>query len=97
MQQHPLVQKAQKIAITLAYDGEIGTHPFIDWCWHQGKQVYLPIVHPSKQGQLLFLEYSKQTEMLSNRYGILEPKLEGEQTCPITGLDIIFTPLVAFD
>jgi 5-formyltetrahydrofolate cyclo-ligase len=32
-----------------------------------------------------------------NRYGIYEPKLEQLHTCALNKLDIIFTPLVAFD
>eukprot|EP00487_Bulimina_marginata_P005672 TRINITY_DN23975_c0_g1_i1.p1 TRINITY_DN23975_c0_g1~~TRINITY_DN23975_c0_g1_i1.p1 ORF type:complete len:119 (-),score=11.69 TRINITY_DN23975_c0_g1_i1:63-419(-) len=35
--------------------------------------------------------------MSTNRYGIFEPKLNCSQICPIEQLDILFTPLVAFD
>ena len=99
---HPKVQQAQHVSVTLAYDGEIDLNPFIDWCWQQQKQVYLPVVHPTKTGQLLFLAYHKNTEMIINRYGIAEPKFTHttkniEQTCPAQSLDLVLTPLVAFD
>jgi len=93
----PRIHKAQKISVTLAYDGEIDTHLFIEWCWTQQKQIFLPIVDPNKKGNLLFLEYTKDTQMAFNRYGISEPKFENKHACPVVDLDIIFTPLVAFD
>jgi len=91
------VKEANNIAISLAFDGEIDTTPFIKWCWENNKQVYLPVVHPFSKGHLLFLHYSATTEMTTNRYGIFEPKLDQQQICPVTALDLIFTPLVAFD
>ncbi|MCP4325219.1 MAG: 5-formyltetrahydrofolate cyclo-ligase [Psychromonas sp.] len=93
----PRIKQAQKISVTLAHDGEIDTHLFIEWCWAQQKQIYLPIVDPAKKGGLLFLEYTQDTQMVTNRYGISEPKLESEHTCSVADLDIIITPLVAFD
>ncbi len=94
---HHKVIKAHKIAISLAHDGEIETFAFIKWCWANNKQVYLPVVHPFSKGHLLFLHYTADSEMVTNKYGISEPKLEQLHTCPVTDLDIIFAPLVAFD
>ena len=99
---HPKILKAKRVSVTLAYDGEIDLICFIEWCWQQNKQVYLPVVHPDEPGQLIFVEYTLNTEMNINRYGIKEPKLIIENscfanTCPVTELDIVFTPLVAFD
>lgn len=102
---HPRVLKAQNISLTLAYDGEIDLFPFIEWCWRQKKQIYLPVVHPFETGKLLFLAYNQDTEMVVNRYGIKEPKLTNDphhsevflDCCPVNKLDLVFTPLVAFD
>lgn len=94
---HDKIVNAQKIATSLAHDGEIDTLEFIHWCWANNKQVYLPVVHPFSKGHLLFLHYSIETEMVLNRYGIIEPKLEQLHTCPVQDLDLILTPLVAFD
>lgn len=91
------VQQSKHIAISLAFDGEIQTLPFIKWCWENNKRVYLPVLHPFSKGHLLFLHYTAQTEMITNQYGILEPKLNQQLVCTINQLDIIFTPLVAFD
>lgn len=94
---HRRVQDAQHIGISLASDGEIDTFEFIEWCWANKKQVYLPVVHPFSKGHLLFLEYAEDTEMILNRYGIYEPKLEQPHTCAMKKLNVVFTPLVAFD
>ena len=101
------VKAPLKLAIYLANDGELNPQPFIDWCWQYGQQqkhnnqpsieVYLPVIHPFSKGHLLFLRYSPTTTMVNNQYGIAEPKLNILTLCPAHDLDIIFTPLVAFD
>ncbi|EGR5123093.1 5-formyltetrahydrofolate cyclo-ligase [Vibrio cholerae] len=93
----PEVTAAQRIALYLANDGELNTQPLIEWLWQQGKQVYLPVLHPFAKGHLLFLHYHTHTPMNKNRYGIAEPKLDQRSICPVRELDIIGTPLVAFD
>ena len=95
--QHSLVTKSKNIAIFLSNDGEIGTLPFINWCWLNNKAIYLPVVHPFTQGHLLFLEYLQKSEMTINQYGIYEPTLNVQNIISPHQLDIIFTPLVAFD
>ncbi|MBU2871962.1 5-formyltetrahydrofolate cyclo-ligase [Colwellia sp. E2M01] len=94
---HKIIQQAQHIALYLSNDGELSTTRFIDWCWQQNKAVYLPVIHPFSPGNLLFLRYQKDTPLINNIYGILEPKLDVTQVCPLNQLDVIFTPLVAFD
>jgi 5-formyltetrahydrofolate cyclo-ligase len=94
---HPKVINANKIGLYLANDGELNCQLFIDWCWQQGKQVYLPVLHPFSKGHLLFLAYQPDTPMLANKFGILEPELNVQNLSPLNQLDILFTPLVAFD
>jgi 5-formyltetrahydrofolate cyclo-ligase len=91
------LQHAQHIAIYLSSDGELDTKPLIEQLWHQSKSVYLPVIHPFSAGQLLFLHYQHDTELVLNRYRIAEPKLQKDLIIPTTQLDLIFTPLVAFD
>lgn len=94
---HPKIANASSIAIYLANDGELNTTPFIQWCWQNNKQVYLPVLHPFSKGHLLFLRYSIDTKMAVNKYGISEPFLDVTNVLPTHKLDVIFTPLVAFD
>ncbi|MFQ3209469.1 MAG: 5-formyltetrahydrofolate cyclo-ligase, partial [Colwellia sp.] len=97
LSKHVKIQQAKRIAIYLSNDGELSTKNFIEWCWQQHKQVYLPVVHPFNPGNLLFLNYQQETKLVNNIYGILEPQLDVTKVCPLEQLDIICTPLVAFD
>jgi len=92
-----VVKKAKHIALYLANNGELDLQPFIHWCWQQNKHLYLPIVHPFSKGHLLFLRYDNNSTMVMNKYNIEEPKLDVRNIKPIQQLDIILTPLVAFD
>lgn len=97
LSKHPKIVDATNIAIYLANDGEIDPSFFIQWCWQNNKQVYLPRLHPFSSGNLIFLNYDEQTEFVNNQYGIAEPKLNVQQLIPLDCLDVICTPLVAFD
>ena len=90
-------RNAQHIALYLSFDGEISTDKLIKILWAQGKQVYLPVLHPFNPNHLLFLRYLPDTPMLKNKFGIREPKLNVQNVLPLDELDILFTPLVAFD
>ncbi|MGO1247910.1 MAG: 5-formyltetrahydrofolate cyclo-ligase [Oceanisphaera sp.] len=93
----PHLAKANKVALYLANDGELNPHPLIDWYWARRTQVYLPVLHPFSAGQLLFLRYTPDTPMVNNCFGINEPKLDIRLLTPKNDLDVIYTPLVAFD
>lgn len=97
LKSHPKLQQAKKVALYLANDGELDPALLIKQLWQQQKDVYLPTVHPFSPGNLLFLRYDANSTMISNKYGISEPKLDVSIVCPISELDVIFTPLVAFD
>ena len=90
-------RNAQHIALYISFDGEISTEKLIKILWMQGKQVYLPVLHPFNPNHLLFLRYLPETPMLKNKFGIWEPKLNVQNVLPLYELDILFTPLVAFD
>ena len=90
-------QNAQHIALYVSFDGEISTEKLIKTLWAQDKHVYLPVLHPFNPNHLLFLRYLPDTPMLKNKFGILEPKLNVQNVLPLDELDILFTPLVAFD
>lgn len=96
-QQCEKIEQAQHIALYLSNDGEISTRPLINWLWQTNRQVYLPVLHPFSNGHLLFLHYSPDTHMTTNRYGIQEPKLDIRLVQPLNNIDVICTPLVAFD
>jgi 5-formyltetrahydrofolate cyclo-ligase len=93
----PELSQSQHIAIYLHNDGEIATTELITALWQLGKSVYLPILHPFTAGYLVFQRYQARTTMTANKYGIAEPKLNCEEIKVAAELDLILTPLVAFD
>jgi len=91
------IQQAQHIALFLSVDGEINTRPLIAKLWQRKQQVYLPVLHPFSAGQLLFLRYDENTELKINRLRIPEPSLDIRNLLPLSELDVLMVPLVAFD
>lgn len=91
------VRKASNIAAYLATDGEISPEPLIEWAYANRKKVFVPVLHPLKHHQLLFVELTPDSPMKTNRYGILEPDPSANKIQPLWALDLVFLPLVAFD
>lgn len=91
------LQQAQNIAIFLSVDGELNTRPLIAQLWRAKKRVYLPVLHPFSPGQLLFLRYEPDTPLVISRLRIPEPPLDIRHLLPLSQLDLLFVPLVAFD
>ncbi|MGV8000836.1 5-formyltetrahydrofolate cyclo-ligase [Photorhabdus temperata subsp. temperata] len=94
---HPRIHQANKIALFLSFDGELDTRPLINQLWQQNKQIYLPVLHPFSRHHLLFLSYQPNTQLVRNRFNIEEPPLDVQQLLPLSELDIMMIPLVAFD
>ncbi|XOV81129.1 MAG: 5-formyltetrahydrofolate cyclo-ligase [Aestuariibacter sp.] len=92
-----LFQKANTIALYLSNDGEIDTTPTIKQAWKAKKGVALPVLHPFSKKHLLFLQYHQNSRLVANRFGIPEPESEVLNIVTLESLDIIYTPLVAFD
>ncbi|AIE67067.1 MULTISPECIES: 5-formyltetrahydrofolate cyclo-ligase [Klebsiella] len=97
MMTYPPVLLAQTVAVFLSFDGELDTRPLIDQLWRAGKRVYLPVLHPFSPGNLLFLHYHPSSDLVVNRLNIREPKLDVRDVLPLSQLDVLVTPLVAFD
>ncbi|MCS2148288.1 5-formyltetrahydrofolate cyclo-ligase [Scandinavium manionii] len=91
------VMMGQTVALFLSFDGELDTRPLIEQLWLSGKKVYLPVLHPFSSGNLLFLYYHPHSELVMNRLKIQEPKLDVRDVLPLSELDVLITPLVAFD
>ncbi|EIW8579478.1 5-formyltetrahydrofolate cyclo-ligase [Klebsiella aerogenes] len=97
MMAYPPVVLAHTVALFLSFDGELDTQPLIEQLWRAGKRVYLPVLHPFSPGNLLFLHYHPQSQLIFNRLKIYEPKLDVRDVLPLAELDVLITPLVAFD
>ncbi|EHL6561687.1 5-formyltetrahydrofolate cyclo-ligase [Salmonella enterica] len=93
----PPVVMAHTVAVFLSFDGELDTQPLIEQLWQAGKRVYLPVLHPFSPSNLLFLHYHPQSALVTNRLKIREPRLDVRDVLPLAKLDVLVTPLVAFD
>ena len=93
----PPMLTAKTVALFLSFDGELDTQPLIEQLWQAGKRVYLPVLHPFSPGNLLFLHYHPRSHLVINRLKISEPKLDVRDVLPLNQLDVLITPLVAFD
>ena len=89
--------QAKTIACYIANDGEIDPQAIIDYCWQQDKCVLLPVLHPFSKGHLLFVNYLPNSPTRKNCYGIKEPIVTTQNICPLTNIELVLTPLVAFD
>ena len=92
-----LKRNVKNVAVYLANDGELGTQPLIHALWQHQVEIALPVLHPFSPGHLLFIQYHPQSIMTTNQFGIAEPKLNINELVPLHQLDLIMTPLVAFD
>lgn len=89
--------EAKHVALYLTNDGELDTRVLIDALWELDIRLYLPRLHPFSKGNLLFLAYTPSTLLMRNSLNIWEPKLDVTQMILPHRLDVVVTPLVAFD
>ncbi len=88
-------QRAERIAAYLAADGEMDPRPLVELAWDAGKEVYLPVIGIDRR--LAFARYRRESQMLPNRLRIPEPVVAPEDWCDTVELQLVLTPLVAFD
>ncbi len=93
----PAFINSRRIAAYIPNDGEISPQALLELAWRMGKQVYLPVLHPFKTGQLLFMAHTPNQTLAKNRYGIPEPICDEDSRCRVWTLDLVLTPLVGFD
>ncbi len=89
-------KKASKIAFYQAFDGEIDPAPAIQAALEHGKRCFLPVISLGNES-LAFVEYTVESSLEKNHFGILQPKLYPNNALAPEHMDVIFMPLVAFD
>lgn len=93
----PAFMRSRHIALYLPNDGEIDPRPLAKRAWRMGKRCYLPVLHPLKERQLVFVRFKPDTPLYPNRFGIPEPDTRRQGWLPAQCLDLVLLPLVAFD
>lgn len=87
-----------KIAFFLSQDGELNTHPCIEYLFNETQhQVYLPVLQTRTDLHMAFAHYHSQSTMVTNKFGIKEPKESHNKHFSGEDMDIVMMPLVGFD
>lgn len=93
--------RTRHLALYLPHDGEIDPRPLIAPLTRRGIQVYLPVLRPFAQNSLWFVRLSPSTQLVRNRFGILEPATRNaahpSRRLPGWALSTLLMPLVGFD
>ncbi len=93
----PEIRSASRVAAYLNNDGEVSLGEFISLLQSKNIATSLPVLHPFSGKHLLFLDYTSQTPMKNNRFGIPEPELRCHGVRLLADHQVILMPLVGFD
>lgn len=93
----PELTDAGRIAGYWACDGELDPSPVLENARAAGKAVYLPVLVDAPPQSLRFAPHLPGLPMRCNRFGIPEPDAPPTEWLPPERLDLVLTPLVAFD
>ncbi|MGF1527321.1 MAG: 5-formyltetrahydrofolate cyclo-ligase, partial [Candidatus Competibacterales bacterium] len=85
---------AHRVAGYFAVGGELDPAPLLALARQQGKATYLPVIEGDS---LQFAPVDDQTPWTTNRFGIPEPAVAPSRWLAPRDLDLVLTPLVAFD
>ncbi|HOW75651.1 MAG TPA: 5-formyltetrahydrofolate cyclo-ligase [Candidatus Competibacteraceae bacterium] len=86
--------EASTVAGYWACRGELNPAPLLEHAWAMDKAVYLPVLAGDA---LQFAPYRPNAPLRRNRFQIPEPEVSPAEWLPPSALDLVLTPLVAFD
>lgn len=92
-----LFRCASRIACYLPNDGEADLTPLIRQLGAWRKACFLPVLDILRPRRLWFAPYTPGDRLINNRYGIPEPAVPTRHYVNAWQLDLILTPLVAYD
>lgn len=90
-----LFRSSERIAYYYAFDGEIDPAPIARTAQSLGKQLFLPVIGSGKR--MRFAGSDSSVPLSRNRFGIPEPAPGCRHFLNPRWLDLVITPLVAFD
>ena len=91
----PVWIDAIRVAGYWACDGELDPAPLLRRAWAVGRSVYLPVL--DGECSLRFASYLPGVPLRRNRFNIPEPETPPAEWLEPSRLDVVLTPLVAFD
>lgn len=93
----PCYRSAQHIAAYSAVEGEMDPKALMLQAHNDGKRIYLPQLPADHTRALRFIRWQPDIAMQLNRVGIPEPVDDRNSAIAPQQLDLVLTPLVAFD
>jgi 5-formyltetrahydrofolate cyclo-ligase len=93
----PVFTAANRIAGYWACDGELSPMLLLERAWAANQQVYLPVLTDASPQSLQFAPYRPDTPLRHNRFNIPEPDVPSTRWLEPPELNLVLTPLVAFD
>ena len=97
LQQTKAWREARRVGLYLPFGGEASPLSVVDLARRSGRDVLLPVVDYPDSGSMRFAVWRPNTEFAANRYGINEPSVAPTELADPLSLDLVLTPLVAFD
>ncbi len=89
-------QQAQYIGAYLSMPEEVNVKAIIEAAWADGKHIYLPVV-TGWDKPLQFAPYTPASILIKDALDIKIPDIDKTHYLPAEQLDLVITPLVAFD
>lgn len=93
----PLFRNAEMIAYYCAADGEFDPFFIAKLAQKHQKKHCLPVLDKDDFRQMEFHQYEWNSKLYRNRFGIGEPAVTENSFVPISAVNVILVPLVAFD
>ncbi len=94
---HPFLNEKRLIGSYISAHHEISTANLNLKLESLGHCVALPVIDPKHKGHMDFYTYEDNSELIKNRFGILEPPPYHERYIGTDIFELVLLPLLAFD
>lgn len=92
----PVFQRAKTILFYASIKGEVDTFAMIERAFALEKRVLLPVVR-KREKRIVPVAVSSLSGLKKGAYGILEPESRDAAAVPLSEIDLVVVPGVAFD
>jgi 5-formyltetrahydrofolate cyclo-ligase len=92
--QMSVLARSKRIACYLPVGAEVDCRFAARCAWDRNREVFLPVI---RGRELIFAPYRPDSKFLRNYYGIPEPICKSSDFFLPSEIDVVLTPLVAFD
>jgi 5-formyltetrahydrofolate cyclo-ligase len=96
-QRSGLLKPGQKVGLYLAYGAEADPSTLLGRARQLRCTVFLPVISDYRSNRMRFVPFDVRDQLITNRFGIPEPRARRFDSADVRELDMIFLPLVAVD